>query len=103
MMLFCTLSNTSFLLGAIIVVDWLTGSLALAQVASEILLLLLVVVTQQLLPVVGIDALLLLDHLPLHLLLLHTTKRSARAQTSARKRYLGAICRHVTSPRRLRP
>lgn len=69
-MLFCTLSYTSFLLGAIIVVNRLSGSFAFAQVSSEILLLLLVVVAKKLLPVVRIHAFFLFDHLPFHLFLL---------------------------------
>lgn len=44
--LFCTLSYTSFLLGAIIVIDWFSSSFAFAQISSKILLLLLVVVTK---------------------------------------------------------
>lgn len=61
---------TSVFLRTVVVVDLLADAFAFAQVASQIFLLLLVVVTQQLLPVVGIHALLLLDDLPLHLLLL---------------------------------
>lgn len=74
--LFCTLSNTSFLLGAVIVVDWLSSSFAFAQISSKIFLLLLIVVTKQLLPVIGINAFLLLDHFPFHLFLLKKKKLS---------------------------
>ncbi len=72
--LFCTLSYTSVLLGAVIVVDWLSSSFAFAQISGEILLLLLIVVTEQLLPVVRINTFLLLYHLPFHLLLLTQRK-----------------------------
>lgn len=61
---------TSVFLRAVVVVDLLADTFAFAEVAGEILLLLLVMVTQQLLPVVRINALLLLDDLSLHLLLL---------------------------------
>lgn len=61
---------TLVLLRCIVVVDLLPDSLALAQVAGQILLLLLVVVAEELLPVVRVHVLLLLDDLPFHLLLL---------------------------------
>ena len=61
---------TLVLLRGVVVVDLLADPLALAQVAGQVLLLLLVVVAEELLPVVRVHALLLLDHLPLHLLLL---------------------------------
>lgn len=72
--LFCTLSYTSVLLGTVIVVDRLSSSFAFAQISGEVFLLLLVVVTQQLLPVVWINTLLLLYHLSFHLLLLTESK-----------------------------
>lgn len=61
---------TSVLLRSVVVVDLFADTFAFAQVASQIFLLLLVMVTQQLLPVVWIHALLLLNDLPLNFLLL---------------------------------
>lgn len=96
--LFCTLSNTSFLLGAVIVVDWLSSSFAFAQISGEILLLLLIVVTEKFLPVIRINTFLLLDHLPLHLLLLKKRPRAInmmyilRVHTKARYRSNFGLC-----------
>lgn len=65
----CSSRPTLIFLRRVVVVDLLPDALALAQVASQILLLLLIVVAEELLPVVGIHVLLLLDDLPLHFLL----------------------------------
>ena len=77
-----TPSTTSVLLGAIVVVDLLADTFAFAQIAGQVLLLLLVVMAEQFLPVVWVHALLLLNNLTLHLLLLrqHQEVRGRRTR-----------------------
>lgn len=81
---------TSVFLRAVVVVDLFADTFAFAEVTGQILLLLLVVMSQQLLPVVWIYALLLLDDLSLNLFLLKSTRSEDKT-----KRYMLFTFRHT--------